>query len=76
VINNDLKNLGQRIRTRRKAQGLTQEELADIAEIDRSYIGGVERGERNMTFNMLCQICKALECDVGTLTIGLPENYP
>lgn len=72
MINNDLKDLGQRIRAMRKAQGLTQEELADIATIDRSYIGSVERGERNITFNVLCQICKALECDVGTLTIGLP----
>lgn len=76
VNNNDLKDLGQRIRTRRKAQGLTQEELADIAGIDRSYIGGVERGERNITFNMLCQICKALQCDVGALTIGLPTSPP
>ena len=72
--NNDLKDLGQRIRTRRKALGLTQEEFADIAAIDRSYIGGVERGERNITFNMLCQISKALKCDVATLTIGLPAE--
>lgn len=76
VINNDLKDLGQRIRTRRKALGLTQEELADIAGIDRSYIGSVERGERNITFNVLCQICKGIECDVGTLTLSLPAPSP
>ena len=74
MTNNDLKDLGQRIRTRRKILFLTQEQLADIARIDRSYIGGVERGERNITFNMLCQICKALECDVGTLANGLPAT--
>jgi transcriptional regulator with XRE-family HTH domain len=71
--NVDLETLGQRIKERRKVLGLTQEELAAKAEIDRSYIGGVERGERNVTFTMLCTICVALGCDVGTLTLGLPE---
>lgn len=68
-----LQKLGQRIRDARKALGWTQEELADRAEIDRSYIGGVERGERNLTFAMLCQICSALRCDVAKLTKGIPE---
>lgn len=70
--NAELETLGQRIRERRKAIGLTQEELAAKAEIDRSYIGGVERGERNVTFTMLCIICSALDCDVASLTFGLP----
>lgn len=69
----DLGTLGIRIRERRKTLGLTQEELASKADIDRSYIGGVERGERNVTFTTLCTICIALECDVATLTRGLPE---
>jgi transcriptional regulator with XRE-family HTH domain len=64
--------LGNRIRERRKILNLTQEELAAKADIDRSYIGGVERGERNVTFTMLCNICVALECDVAALTNGLP----
>lgn len=68
----DLKTLGNRIRERRKTLGLTQEGLAATAEIDRSYIGGVERGERNVTFTVLCQVCAALNCDVATLTNGLP----
>ena len=58
---------------RRKTLGWTQEELADAAKIDRSYIGGVERGERNLTFTVLCQICTALSCDVAKLTHNLPE---
>lgn len=66
------KVLGARIRVRRKSLGLTQEELAHIADIDRSYIGGVERGERNITFTMLCRICNALECDAASLTQRLP----
>lgn len=69
----DLTKLGDRIREQRKKLGLTQEELAHKAEIDRSYIGGVERGERNLTLKVLCAICVALECDIATLTIGIPE---
>jgi transcriptional regulator with XRE-family HTH domain len=64
--------LGNRIRQRRKSLGFTQEELADRAKLDRSYIGGVERGQRNITFSVLCQICFALECDVAALTNDLP----
>ncbi len=67
-----LMTLGNRIRERRKILNLTQEQLAAKADIDRSYIGGVERGERNVTFIMLCNICVALECDVAALTNGLP----
>ena len=69
----DLGTLGNRIKERRKTLGLTRDALADKAEIDRSYIGGVERGQRNVTFMMLCEICAALECDVAALTSGLPE---
>lgn len=68
-----LDELGNRIRMRRKELGWTQEELAAKADIDRSYIGGVERGERNLTFTMLCDICASLSCDVAELTAGLPE---
>lgn len=69
-----LKILGNRIRQMRRDYGWTQEELADRAAIDRSYIGGVERGERNLTFTILCQICEALECDVAKLTNDIPEK--
>ena len=68
-----LKILGERIRQKRKSLNWTQEYLAEQAEIDRSYIGGVERGERNITFTVLCQICVALGCDVSELTEKIPE---
>ncbi|MFK0164655.1 helix-turn-helix domain-containing protein [Rhizobium sp. NPDC090279] len=68
-----LKILGQRIRDRRKHLQWTQETLADRAGIDRSYMGGIERGERNITFSVLCQVCIALSCDVAALTTGIPE---
>ena len=71
-----LAELGRRIREKRKERSWTQEDLAANAHIDRSYIGGVERGERNLTFTVLCEICLALGCDVAELTSGLPEIKP
>lgn len=68
-----LQVLGQRIREMRKERDLTQEDLAHESDIDRSYIGGVERGERNLSFDKLCQIASALRCDVAALTKNLPE---
>lgn len=67
-----LKQLGRQIRAQRKDIGLTQEQLALVAEVDRSYFGAIERGERNVTFTVLCRLCIALRCDVAALTNGLP----
>ena len=67
-----LDELGRRIRAQRKRIGLTQEQLALVANVDRSYFGAVERGERNITFTVLCRLCQALRCDVALLTEGLP----
>jgi transcriptional regulator with XRE-family HTH domain len=58
----------------RKEKGFTQEELAHESSIDRSYIGGVERGERNLSFDKLCQIAEALGCEVAALTKGIPTG--
>jgi transcriptional regulator with XRE-family HTH domain len=67
-----LHELGVRIRAQRSRIGVTQEALALAAGVDRSYYGAVERGERNITFTVLCRLCIALGCDVAALTIGLP----
>jgi len=69
-----LKILGERIRRARRKAGLSQEELAFHADIDRSYMGGVERGERNLSFVKLCSIARVLKKDTGSLTRGLPEG--
>ncbi|MDA1273133.1 MAG: helix-turn-helix transcriptional regulator [Verrucomicrobia bacterium] len=70
----ELRELGSRIRAARKDAGMTQEGLAHESEIDRSYIGGVERGERNLTFTILSKIARALRCDIASLTKGLPPK--
>ena len=69
-----LHELGKRIRAQRKSIGLTQEALALVANVDRSYYGAVERGERNVTFTVLCRLCISLQCDVATLTVALPAK--
>ena len=51
---------GQRIRETRKAKGLSQEKLANLAEIDRTYLPEVERGERNISLVVAEKIANAL----------------
>lgn len=52
--------LGAAIRTLRKRQGLAQEELAHRSGVHRTYMGDVERGERNLSFANLLKICAGL----------------
>ena len=67
-----LQVLGHRIREARKAKGLSQEDLALKSDSDPSYIGGVERGQRNPSFKKLCAIARTIGRDVGSLTRNLP----
>lgn len=69
-----LLELGKRIRAQRKSIGLTQEALALVANVDRSYYGAVERGERNITFLVLYRLCLALRCDMAALTEEMPQQ--
>lgn len=62
-----LVSLGAAIRVARLSQGLSQEGLADKAGIDRSYIGGIERGEHNVAIINLLKIADALEVKVVSL---------
>jgi transcriptional regulator with XRE-family HTH domain len=52
--------VGRNIRRLRQARGLTQEELAFEAEIDLTYLGGIERGRRNPSLLVMVRIAKAL----------------
>jgi transcriptional regulator with XRE-family HTH domain len=67
-----LQLLGERIREARKVKGISQEDLALQSNTAPSYIGGVERGQRNPSFKKLCAIAKILGRDVGSLTRNLP----
>lgn len=59
--------LGNRVRDLRCGLGISQEELADRAELHRTYIGGVERGERNISLVNIFRLAKALEVSASDL---------
>ncbi len=62
-----LKQLGLSIKLARVRKGLSQEELAELAGLHRTYIGMVERAERNITVINLVQIAKALDVSLDKL---------
>lgn len=62
-----LRRLGVRVRDCRREQGISQEALADVAKIGRSYMSGIERGVRNCSVLHLLRIAKALRVTVGDL---------
>jgi transcriptional regulator with XRE-family HTH domain len=71
TVNYHLKKFGDRLRNLRKAKGLSQEELAEIAELHRNYIGGIERGERNVALLNIIRLAQALEVSPSELLKGL-----
>jgi transcriptional regulator with XRE-family HTH domain len=54
------KRFGERVRQLRKQKGLSQDTLALVCDLDRTYIGGVERGERNISLINIYRIASAL----------------
>jgi transcriptional regulator with XRE-family HTH domain len=62
-----LERIGNRIRELRTEADLSQEKLAFVCDLDRTYIGSVERGERNISVINLRKIAKALKIEVSAL---------
>ncbi len=62
---------GEALRAKRKERGLSQEELAARASLDRSYVGGVERGERNISLINLNKLARALDLTLAELLADL-----
>ena len=62
------KQLGLAIRRRRDEMGVSQEGLAEIIGCHRNYVGYLERGEQNVTIDMLSRVARALGCKVTDLT--------
>ncbi len=69
-----LRILGSNVRRLRTRKGLSQEALASRSKSHRNYIGGVERGERNLTASKIVAIALALDCTVAQLFRGLNPN--
>ena len=55
---------GKRVRDVRKKKGISQEKLAELSNIDRSYMGNIERGEKNVTLIKVYEICDALDIEI------------
>ena len=70
------KALGERIRMQRKVCRISQDGLALACNIDRSYVGRIERGEVNITVEKLYRIAGVLACDPSRLLPHLSELYP
>jgi transcriptional regulator with XRE-family HTH domain len=66
-MRNIAKEVGELIRSQRKARGISQEALAAKSKIDRSYMGRIERGEVNVTLKALWDIATSMEISTKML---------
>lgn len=66
----ELVAFGQRLCKLRKAAGLTQESLADAAGLHWTYVGQIERGERNLTYKNVLKLAQGLGSDPSELMPG------
>ncbi len=69
-----LVDFGECVRRHRIEQGHSQEAFADLCEIDRSYMGGVERGERNLSLANIARIIQALGLEPSVFFRGLDSD--
>ena len=64
-------DFGRKIRQMRHDLGLSQEKLAELADLHHNYVGSVERGERNIALENILALAKALKCSPKDL---MPDN--
>ncbi len=65
AVSSDARKLfAKKLRQIRQAQGLSQETLADLAGLHRTYVGSIERSERNVSIDNIERLAKALEVDI------------
>lgn len=67
-------SFGQRLRALREAAGLSQEELAERADLHWTYISGIERGRRNPGLNTLGRLARALGLSIEGLLAGVEDQ--
>lgn len=66
-----LVRFGTRVRELRVSKGYSQEAFAARCDLDRTYIGGIERGERNLALRNIESIAKGLDMSLSELLMGL-----
>ena len=64
---NTVQKLGQKIRIERQKRKISQEQLAELADLNRNFVGMVERGETNITVKNLEAIANAFEMEIRNL---------
>lgn len=67
-------SFGRRVRELRKERGFSQERFAAASGLDRSYYGGVERGERNVSLENIAAIARALDVPIRELFPSEPSK--
>lgn len=68
------REFGRNVRQLRLERGLSQETLADVLDVHRTFVGGVERGERNLTLRTIERLSARLEADPIVLLGGRPSG--
>lgn len=68
------RRLGVNLRAERLARGLSQEAFADVLGVHRTYMGGLERGERNVTLQTIERLAQRLGVDAARLLVGRPAT--
>lgn len=80
MYNIDYKELGKRIRAERRKQDLTQEKLAEMANISDSFMGHIERGGRTLNIEILVKLANALNLSIEYIICGefnyQPDMWP
>lgn len=71
MVDNIKKTVGSNIRRLREKRGWSQEKLAEMADLDRTYIGRIERGEKNIGVENLSKIAGTLNVAPSILLRGL-----
>ena len=74
MIHRPLAQFGAHLRDLRRQRGLSQERLAELAGLHRTYLGGIERGERNVSLINLVAIAKALDLSLSAMFEGVREG--
>jgi len=67
------KGFGERVKQLRQSKGLSQEAFAHLAHLDRTYIPSIEKGERNVSLEIIQKISIAFEIKIHELLKGLDE---
>jgi DNA-binding XRE family transcriptional regulator len=71
IMKSDYKNIksafGERLRSLRLSKDLSQEKLAELADLDRTYISSVELGKRNISIVNICRLASALQIEIKVL---------